>query len=158
MNAAALATKVNDTIARVEAGEATHDEALTLLHNATAFAQAAREIKATADAALIAWMTQHGDLDAGTVRYYVGRDKTEKVISAADTLKALFDHALNDRRGDLDEAIKHVAAMLTSDPFKPGACGTVIDRAKNFAVTEREVVKDGVAKPVRKIKSTREEQ
>lgn len=149
MNASALASTITDTIARVEAGEATHDEALTLLMNSTAFGQAAREIKAKADTALIAWMDLHGDLDAGTVRYYVGKDKTEKVISKRATVEALIEAC----GGDLDRFTE----MLTSDPFKPGACGGVIDRATHFKTTTKEVIEDGVSKPVRKIKSTKEE-
>lgn len=138
---------IESALSRVESGEASADEALTLINNAQAFARAAKELKSKADAALIEWIEKNGELNDGQTRWYVGRDKYTKVIDKAQTLKALVEATGGD--------IESIAQYLTSEPFKHGACGGVIDRNEHFTTEIRKCLDTG--KPVKKLASSRED-
>ena len=149
MSTLALSDKITSFLSRVESGESTAEETLTIIHDIAAFSQAAAELKRKAEAATIAWIDLNGELNDGERRWYVGVEKKEKCIDIAKTLTALIEA----KAGDVDG----VAQYLTSDPFKAGACGSVIDRDTHFKSEYRKDLKEGANKGnlIRKLKVTK---
>ena len=73
------------------------------------------------EAAAIRYIKANGDIEVGTVRYYVGTTRTTKVVDAAVTFAELLDRVGGD--------FKEFTATLVAQPFKPSAARTVLGDA-----------------------------
>lgn len=92
---------------------ASKDLAAQLLGEIDRLKQLTRELAFKAEEIACGVITQHGDIEIGEIRYYVGAEKTTKCIDKPGTLSALLDA----KAGDFEA----VCATLASDPFKYGA-------------------------------------
>jgi hypothetical protein len=86
------------------------------------------------------WIDARGeDMVIGDVRYYAGEAKTDKCRDA----KRLLDTFIT------EHSIDDLAACLSSNAFKPGACKPILGNAwgEHFVTESKPVIKEG--KPVR---------
>jgi hypothetical protein len=127
----------------VENGAATREEVIEALNVRAAMKARMREIDAAFEEAVIAWITEHGEIECGDVRWYVGTEKTTRCIDQGELLRTLLE-----TRG-----VDAVGACLASGAFKPGAAREVLGEHWNdhFTVTEKPDLKTG--KPKRGLQS-----
>lgn len=119
-------------------------QVVDVMNAVDAYVRRAKEFKVQLEQAMIEWIKANGDIEIGTVRYYVG---TEKEAKCTDQRTAL-DLILEASGGDLDA----VASVLASGAFKPGAARALLSPVQYEAVfltTEKSKLKEG--KPDRKL-------
>lgn len=96
---------------------------------------------------LKAYIKEHGDIEVGVVRYYVGTETFTTCKGHAATLKAVVQHC----DGDFDG----IAGFLASSAWKHGAIKKQLGEDKFdelFVTTPKEDLKTG--KPLRKLKKS----
>lgn len=131
-------------IDRVIEGGASRDDVLTTINVVDRLKQLTRELAAKSDAAVVAWLEQHGDIECGEVRYYAGVNKTTKCEDKSAAVGALLDAT----GGDVDK----LSECLASDGLKPGMCRAVLGDKKFgalFVTKETADLKTG--KPVKRV-------
>lgn len=119
-------------------------QVVDVMNAVDAYVRRAKEFKVQLEQAMIEWIKANGDIEIGTVRYYVGTEKETKCVDQREALEAFLDAA----GGDLDA----VSTMLASGAFKHGAARALLDEeryAKLFVTTEKSKLKEG--KPDRKL-------
>lgn len=102
--------------------------------------QVSNDLGKQLNAAACKFIKANGDIICGTVRYYVGVDKTVKCKDVKGTLELMLSSA----EGDMDR----VAACLSSDAWKHGACKEVLgDKvwAEAFETTSKDKLEEGKA-------------
>lgn len=103
--------------------------------------QRLREVKGMIDDAMMQWIEANGDITYGDIRYYVGVSRDKK---CRDNAKAA-DAILTATGGDFEA----FAQTLSSNAFKPGACGHVLSPEafdECFEVIEQKDIKTGKPK------------
>jgi hypothetical protein len=109
-------------------------------------AEEIRRLKALAEKAIIEWIENHGDLNAGNgVRYYVGKDKKTKCRNVPGAIDALLTAVGGD--------MARFAEVLSSDAIKHGAAAKILDEAvwdNLFEVTYEPDLKEGSNKKLMK--------
>jgi hypothetical protein len=93
---------------------------------------------------LLERIDEHGPVTIGQIRYYAGFEAETISLNSVDVLDALFTAV----GGDMQQ----VANCLCSQPFKPGACRSVLPPEQFnllFSTVEKKKAKEG--KPVRKV-------
>lgn len=108
-----------------------------------------RETRAFANAALLAYLEENGDLTIGETRHYIGRKITEKCLNTEAALESAFTLTAGD--------IARVALLLSSSAWRPGACEVELGkdwRELHFKRTEESDPKTG--KPRRVVKQVDE--
>lgn len=131
---------VIDALARLGTDECTVDDVLGAINFHDRLKQVSKELGEQLEAAAVRFIRAHGDIVCGTVRYYVGVDKTVKCRD----VKVTLDHMLNSAGGDLDRVVN----CLSANAFKPGACKEVLseeDWAKCFDTTSKDTLEEGKA-------------
>lgn len=114
------------------------DKVLDVMDKVEAAKAKLKEVSASLESAVIEWIKANGDIEMGTVRWYVGLTKTTKCIDNGKTLEALFEACGGD--------FAKVAEMLASGAFKHGACKGVLSEdqyAALFVVKESDELKEG---------------
>lgn len=122
---------------------ASADHVAATITRLEAYIERGKELKVEMESALMRWITVNGEVQIGTVRYYVGTKKTTRCIDTAGAIERL----LMLTSGDFEA----VCACLASQPLKPGACREVMgdDWAKFFNVFEESDLKEG--KPIKRV-------
>lgn len=143
LTAVSINDAINSLIAEVSAlsPDAPVEQLLTVRDRIDAAMQRLREVKQMGDEAAIAWINANGDIEVGTVRYYVGVTKTKKCKDTAATVEAAYEAV----EGDAGR----FAELLSSNAFKPGACAKVMSEevfAEHFEVIEQQDLKTGKPK------------
>jgi hypothetical protein len=100
--------------------ESSREEVLQAIHTVAALSEAVRALKEKHEAAVIAYIEVHGQLDDGKTRWYVAPKKATKMRSgkASEALKALARAC----DGDWDL----FARTLSTNAIKPGAAKDVL--------------------------------
>lgn len=122
------------------------DAVLAVMNDVEVLQKRAKEVKHQLEQALIAYIDEHGEIEAGDVRWYVGIDKTYK---PAVPLPQLVENLLAVTEGDFDRFCE----LLSSGAFKPGACKSVL--GDGFDAAFETIVKRNLetGKPRRSLKS-----
>lgn len=121
--------------------EAPVEQVLTVRERIDAATQRLREVKGMIDDAMLQWINANGEIEHGTIRYYVGKTTTKKCRDNAKTIEAAYEAV----EGDADR----FAELLSSNAFKPGACSKVFTDEQFdecFEVVEQQDVKTGKPK------------
>lgn len=115
------------------------------------FAKALRYVKKQMEARMIQWINANGDIECGTVRYYVGPDKKVKPIDNPKILETLYMVL------EGDEAA--VCQCMSSSPWKYGGIRKLLEGCEGqidappfddlFATIEEDDLKTG--KPKKKL-------
>jgi len=101
------------SIDRVLHGDATAEDVLATIDVIDALKALTRNLADRSEAAIIAWIEQHGQIERGEVRYYTGPNKTVRCRNHEATVEAV----LSASHGDLAA----VARCLSSSAWKAGA-------------------------------------
>ena len=127
----------------VQSGDDAQDRVVALLNAVDLLKATSKELAQAAEQLAIQIIDERGEIVVGDIRYYVGPDKTTKPRDKG----AILDALLVACDGDLSAIANEV---LSSDPFKVGACRTRLgDEAidKLFETTVKQDLKTG--KPAR---------
>ena len=137
---------VPNALIQVEEGTADRDTFLAALNGVECIGREARALKDRWEKAAIAWINEHGEVECGDVRWYVGQETARYVTDP----KALMEDILTETGGDLGSLV----ACLSSQPFKPGACRTVLGNRmdRHFKTETKPDLKTG--KPLKRLKKT----
>lgn len=137
-----LIPQLTDGIALIEDGEASPEQVLLALQFSDRLGQIHRDLKTRLEAAVITFIKRHGDLDTGTVRYYVGTEKKTECVDQKNTVGTVLEMGGPDL----------LATVLSSGALKPGPCKEVLgeDWGKHFVVRDKDDLKAG--KPVQRLK------
>jgi len=101
-----IITNTRAAIDRVLDGQAGDEDVLVCIDIVARLEELTRELAEKSETAIVAWLTQHGDLTRGEVRYYAGATKTNKVRDNDAMLRAL----LTATGGDVDAIGKCLAS------------------------------------------------
>lgn len=114
------------------------DRALTLLDLSAKLREVAANLTERSKDVAIKVIDAQGDIEFGTVRYYVSVDKGEP--KCKDNEK-LLDALLNVTGGDM----KAVSTCMSTGAFKPGACRDRLgdEWGKHFSVEDKKKLKEG---------------
>ena len=110
-----------------------------------AMMQRAKELRAEFEQQCIEWIKANGEIEIGTVRYFIGNPKTHKDNDPGETLEVLLEVS----GGDLDG----IKCCLSSGAFKHGAVKKFLEEHGDgryeqlFTVIERERLEEGKVKP-----------
>ncbi len=105
-----------------------------------------KELEALHEEQMREYITEHGPVEIGEIRYYLGNDKDCRSHSHG----ALLDLVMEKCGGDYEQATTY----LVSQPFKPGACRVLLGDAVfalYFDTTEKPYVREG--KPTKRVLS-----
>jgi hypothetical protein len=123
---------------------ATAEQIVTALDLVDMLKEAVDALGEQAEAAAIRYINANGDIEVGTVRYYVGTTRTTKVVDAAATCAELLDRVGGD--------FKEFTATLVAQPFKPNAARTVLGDSYNRFFHTKTVDDLMTGKPKRSLK------
>lgn len=138
-----------DLIASIEDGTASKDDVLQAINVRDAMKSRVKEVSELFDAALLPYIQQHGDLDTGTIRYYVGIEKKRKLKDLAATVDAILETG----------GAKALTMCLGSDPLKVTGVRATLgedEAEKHYDITEVPDLKTG--KPKLSVKKTMPEE
>jgi hypothetical protein len=140
-----LLQRCDDSLGVIETGLATREEVLSAQVFVKKLGEIQRAIKARLDAAMIAWINEHGEIIDGEMRYYVGSATTRKCVDVPKAFRACIEAS----GGDLDA----VLVVLSSGAFKgAAACKLLGDKAGEHFVTNVDTVLE-TGKPRKVLKS-----
>jgi hypothetical protein len=145
-----LVHTVHSALCRLESGEATKEDVLTTMGFVKRLSEVAKDCRSQFEKLAVEWIDKNGEIEDGSVRWYVGKERKTKCVDVAGTVRAILDAT----GGDLER----VAACLSSDPFKPASTLAMLREAGGpepsdlFVTTEVMDMKEG--KPKRSMKST----
>jgi len=122
------------SIDRVLHGDATAEDVLATIDVIDALKALTRDLAARSEAAIIAWIEQHGQIERGEVRYYTGPNKTVRCLNHEATVEAV----LSASHGDLAA----VARCLSSSAWKAGAVRELLPPDEMDGLFEVVVSKD----------------
>lgn len=126
------------------------EEVLAVMNDVERFQIKAREIKGQLDAALIAYIDEHGEIELGDKRWYVGNETDYKQRTDIETTVSAI---LEVTGGDLSA----FCSLLASDALKPGACKKALgDRfGELFEAVKKPDLKTGKPKRIVKVADQR---
>src|SRR5882762_10346982 len=104
--------KTPDILDALESGSATRDQVLEALNIRAAMKAAMREVDARFEDAVVAWIKEHGPLQDGEVRYYVGPEKKTPSTDQDGAVIALLEIG----------GPPLLCQCLSSNALKHGAC------------------------------------
>jgi len=134
-----------DLIASIEDGTASKDAVLEAINVRDAMKQRVREVSERFDAALFEYIKQHGALDTGATRYYIGSKSEKKVKNVRDLVDAILETG----------GAAALTMCLASDPFKiTGVRATLGEEGASAHYDVTEVLDLKTGKPLLGVKQT----
>ncbi len=99
--------------------ESRAEDIITVMNAVDVALTAMKDLKASLDQNVIAWIKEHGDLVNGSIRYYVGNPPKTNCISIRRTTETLLEVS----GGDMDQ----LADCMSSEPFKHGTVRKLLE-------------------------------
>lgn len=133
--------RVSGAIRALNSDHATEDDALSALTFIARLKELTKQLNQQVEDGVIAFIQAHGDIEMGTVRWYVGPNKSTKCVNVKGAVEAL----MNATGGDFDAFCE----CLASGALKHGACSKVLSPETYNSLFETKEVTDlktGVAK------------
>ncbi len=117
---------------------------LDLINKVDWIGSRSRELKKELEPKLIAWIEANGDIEVGTVRYYIGNNKKDKCNDLPLTVQALFTAC----GGDFET----FCSVLSANAIKAGAAKKLIGEDKFAKLFDTIIEKDiKTGKPVKMV-------
>lgn len=130
--------------------QSTAEEVLTMLGAIKAASERQRERQRIAEQVVCGWIEEHGDLEVGDTRYYVGTEKRTKDVDVARTFDVIVQHAEKvTTEGEVVTDWQAIKRCLSTGAFKPATTKELIgDEAfeRCFEVTTVQDLKTGKPK------------